>query len=276
MDLIWLHRPDEWDPDPRAQRALRRLVGHSLLHADGVFAISRAAAEDFVRTFGLERERVSVTPLGVRPPALAPVPEHALRERLGLEDARVLLSVAQLRPYKNLGRLISALPALDSEIVLVLVGASTPHEAELRALAAELGVTDRMRILGWVSEAELAGLYALSAAFVLPSLIEGFGLPVLEAMAHGVPVACSDIPALTEVAGDAALLFDPGDQTALDRELRRLLADPGLREDLAMLGHERVAQFRWARTGEASLRGYREAMARRADGREPKARAKAR
>jgi glycosyltransferase involved in cell wall biosynthesis len=263
MDLIWLHRPAEWEPDPRAQRALRRLVVHGLRHADAVFAISRAVADDVVRSFGVPDRRITVTPLGVRPPEVTAVPEQALREQLGLGRARVLLCVAQKRPYKNLEHLIRALPALDPDVMVVLVGSSTPHETQLRRLAGELGVAGRVRLADWVSEAELAGLYALSEAFVLPSLIEGFGLPVLEAMVHGLAVACSDVPALVEVAGDAALLFDPRDQEAIDRGLRRLLGDAELRRDLVARGRERAARFSWARTGEASLRGYREAIAGR-------------
>jgi glycosyltransferase involved in cell wall biosynthesis len=264
MDLIWLHRPAEWEPDPRAQRALRRLVAHGLRHADGIFAISRAAAEDLARSLGVPGERITVTPLGVRPADTAAAPELALREWLELGSARVLLCVAQQRPYKNLAGLIRALPALDADVVAVLVGSRTALETELRGLAADLGVAGRVRLADWVSEAELEGLYALSDGFVLPSLIEGFGLPVLEAMARGLPVACSDVPALVEVAGDAALFFDPRDQESIDDRLRRLLSDPELRRDLAVRGRERAARFSWRRTGEATLGGYRAAIASRA------------
>ncbi|HWF26626.1 MAG TPA: glycosyltransferase family 1 protein, partial [Solirubrobacteraceae bacterium] len=207
--------------------------------------------------------RITVTPLGVRVSEAAAVPEGILRAQLGLGRARVLLCVAQKRPYKNLQGLIRALPALSRDVTAVLVGSSTPHEAELRRLAGDLGVADRVRMTDWVSEAELEGLYAVSEGFVLPSLIEGFGLPVLEAMARGVPVACSEIPALSEVAGDAALRFDPADQGAIDRALRRLLADGDLRRDLVARGLERAAHFSWSRTGAGSLRAYREAIARR-------------
>ncbi len=99
--------------------------------------------------------------------------------------------------------------------MLVLPGYPTAHESELRARAAALGVADDVRFPAWLSSAELEGLWAIARAFVFPSLYEGFGLPVLEAMARGVPVACSNASSLPEVAGDAALLFDPHDEAAI-------------------------------------------------------------
>ena len=189
-DLIWLHRAEEWEPSRFVQRRMRMLVEHCVRHADRVFADSRAAAEDFVQTLGLPRERIDVTPLGVHVPEGAPtVAEAELRARLRLGSARVLLCVAQKRPYKNLQALVRALPELDSDVLLVLPGSPTEHEAQLRSLAEELGVGERVRLVDWISDEELDALYALSEVFVLPSLIEGFGFPVLEAMARGVPVA---------------------------------------------------------------------------------------
>jgi glycosyltransferase involved in cell wall biosynthesis len=209
------------------------------------------------------RERIEVTPLGVHAVADAPADAGSLRVSLGLGGQRIVLCVAQKRPYKNLPSLIRALPYLDEDVALVLVGAPTAHEDELRALAEQLGVAGRVRFPGWLADAELERLYALSQLFVLPSLIEGFGIPVLEAMAHGVPVACSNVSALPEVAGDAALLFDPERQEEVTGAIRRLLDDRALAERLVARGHKRVASFSWKRTGAASLVGYRNAIAAR-------------
>jgi glycosyltransferase involved in cell wall biosynthesis len=262
LDLIWLHRGPEWSPSRRIQRQVRMLVGHSVRHADRLLAISQATAEDYVRTLGVRRERIDVSPLGVRAPSGGPhIPEVELRARLRLGAARVVLCVAQKRPYKNLHCLVRALPKLEQDVVLVLPGASTAYERELRALADELGVAARVRFPNWVSEQELDGLYALSRAFVLPSLIEGFGLPVLEAMVRGVPVACANVPALREVAGDAALLFDPESQVEVTAAVRRLLEDRAFSERLADRGHERASEFTWERTGAATLASYRRAIA---------------
>jgi len=261
-DLIWLHHAEEWDASLRAQRSMRVLVGHGVRHAGRIFADSAAAAEDFVRTLGVPRERIDVTHLGVRPPGAPPqVSEQALRERLRLGSSRILLCVAQKRPYKNLHSLVRALPQLAQDVTLVLPGSPTPYEGELRSIAAQLGVQERVCFPDWLSEDELERLYAASAAFMLPSLIEGFGLPVLEAMARGVPVACSDVSALPEVVGDAALLFDPRRQEDVTGAAARLLSDAPLCAELVQRGHRRVADFSWKHTGAASLAGYRNAIA---------------
>lgn len=264
LDLIWLHRAAEWESSAHVHRRMRVMVNHCVRHADRVFAISHAAADDFVHTLGVRRERIDVTPLGIRAPGGAPpTPEAELRERFGLGRARIVLCVAQKRPYKNLHSLVRALPELDDDVVLVLPGSPTEYEAELRALADELGVSSRVRFPNWLSDEELDGLYALSQAFVLPSLIEGFGIPVLEAMVRGVPVACANISALPEVAGDAALLFDPERQEEVTAAVRRLLDDHALARRLMARGYKHAESFTWRRTGEASLAGYRRAMAAR-------------
>ncbi len=113
---------------------------------------------------------------------------------------------------------------------------------------------------GWISAEELEGLWALAEAFVFPSLYEGFGLPVLEAMARGVPVACSNASSLPEVAGDAAMLFDPHDAVAIAGALRQLLEDEALCDRLRARGVERAAQFTWERTARATLQSYERAL----------------
>src|SRR5439155_25225552 len=138
-----------------------------------------------------------------------------------------------------------------------------PHELEMRCLAARLGLESRVRFVDWVSEDELEALYRASSCFVLPSLIEGFGLPVLEAMARRVPVACSNRPALPEVAGDAALFFDPEDHSAIAACIRRLLGESALATELVERGVERVRSFSWRRTAEATLASYHRAIAGR-------------
>ncbi len=143
----------------------------------------------------------------------------------------------------------------------MLPGYPTWHEDELRARALALGVEHDVRFPAWVSAAELEGLWALARAFVFPSLYEGFGLPVLEAMARGVPVACSNTSSLPEVAGDAALLFDPRDEAAIAGALTRLLGDDALRARLRSLGFARSEQFTWERTARLTLESYGRALA---------------
>jgi glycosyltransferase involved in cell wall biosynthesis len=252
LDLIWLHQGDAWGTRS-AVRTMALLTRISARTAHRVITISESARSDLVRSFGLPEEKIDVTPLGVRPPDAPPQKTSGGRA--------IVLCVAQKRPYKNLPTLIRAVAALDEESpVLVLPGAPTEHEAELRALAGRLGVSDRVRFPAWVSADELEALYAEATCFVLPSLIEGFGLPVLEAMARGVPVACSDRPALPEVAGEAALLFDPTDQNAVTDAVRRLIRDPELRSSLAARGLARVREFTWRRTADLTLTSYRRAV----------------
>jgi glycosyltransferase involved in cell wall biosynthesis len=145
--------------------------------------------------------------------------------------------------------------------VLVMPGYRTDHEDELRELAGHLDVAGDVRFLPWVASAELEGLYRTAACSVFPSLYEGFGLPVIEAMARGVPVACSDRGAVREAAGDAALLFDPEDVDAIRMALERLLADPGLADDLRSRGRALARLYSWDRTAELTRACYERALA---------------
>jgi glycosyltransferase involved in cell wall biosynthesis len=138
----------------------------------------------------------------------------------------------------------------------VLPGYATEHEHQLRERARMLELDADVRFPAWVSAEELEGLWAIARAFVFPSLYEGFGLPVLEAMARGVPVACSNASSLPEVAGDAALLFDPHDEAAIAIALQRLLSDPALVETLRVRGLERARLFTWKRTAQLTLQSY--------------------
>jgi glycosyltransferase involved in cell wall biosynthesis len=259
-DLLWLHQAQHWE-GRRAQRSLRALQRHSARRASRVIAISQAVRRDVIANLGVEERRVDVVHQGVSDRAWTdPVPESDLRRRLELGSSRVVLCVAQKRPYKNLASLIRAVSELrDRDVCVVLPGAPTAHEAELRELADRLGVHERVRFPAWVSDAELEGLYALAHCFVLPSFMEGFGLPVLEAMQRDVPVACSERWALPEVAGDAALLFDPADQAAVTGAVRRLLDDGDLGRELVRRGRLRCRQFAWRRTAELTLAAYRRA-----------------
>jgi glycosyltransferase involved in cell wall biosynthesis len=259
LDLIWLH-PSTTPLSPRARLRARLLFTLCTRAADRILAISEATKQDLVQTLGLEPARIDVTPLAAGEHATEATPEGELRSRLGLGSAPFVLSVAQKQPHKNLEVLLRGLAELDGGVQLVLAGAREAHEAELRRLAGELEVDDRVRFLDWVSAGDLEGLYRSASCFALPSLIEGFGLPVLEAMRQGTPVACSDRSALAEVAGDAALLFDPQDQTAVTEALRRVLGDEALRRSLAERGRRRSRGFTWRRTATETLASYRRAL----------------
>ncbi len=262
-DVIWRQVGHEWGP-PEAVRAMERVPVRAVRGADRVLTGSRAAAADIERELGVDPGRIDVAPYGVDvDPAARATAEGELRARLELGAGPVVLCVAQKRPYKNHASLVRALPALGEDVRLVLPGAPTRYEAELLALATSLGVAGRLRLPAWLADEDLEGLYRLSACLVLPSRVEGFGLPVLEAMARGVPVACSDRASLPEVAGDAALLFDPDDQDAVTSAVRRLLTDRDLARALAARGHRRAATFTWERTARLTLDSWRRAAAAR-------------
>ena len=179
----------------------------------------------------------------------------------GDRQEAVLLTVAAALRHKNLFRLLEAFALLDTpDTRLVVVGHAGLDQERLRARATELGVDERLHFTGWVDEADLEGLYSIATAFVYPSLMEGFGMPVLEAMYRGVPVACSNVSAMPEVAGDAAELFDPTDPAAITAALSRLLGDPLRREELVARGSERWKAFSWERAAEETLAVYERAL----------------
>jgi glycosyltransferase involved in cell wall biosynthesis len=188
--------------------------------------------------------------------------EDEVRRRHALGDRALLLSVSAKRPHKNLVRLLEAHALLPParRPVLVIPGYPTPHEDELRRRSAQLGIEDEVRLLGWIADDELEGLYAAADCFVLPSLYEGFGMPVLEAMSRGLPVACSDRGSLREVAGQAALLFDPESARSIADAIERVLADQALRQRLQGLGREQAARFTWERAARETLASYARAF----------------
>lgn len=238
---------------------MRVLVPLAARRSDRVIVDSHDTGADVRRLLGVPADRLDVIPLGVGvTPGGEPEPEAVLRERYDLGDRRVVLSVSAKRPHKNLERLFEAIAAIAPERrpVVVIPGYPTPYEAELRERGRELGVLDDVRLLDWVSGPELEGLYALADVFAFPSLHEGFGLPVLEAMVRGVPVVCSNRSSLPEVAGDAAILFDPDDPAAITAAIERVLGDPGEAARLRAAGREQAARFAWSATARATAESY--------------------
>jgi glycosyltransferase involved in cell wall biosynthesis len=239
---------------------MKALVPASARRSHRVIVDAASTRRDLALHLGTPQAKVDVVPLGVTPhPAVEPAPEAELRARLGLGNGPVLLTVSAKRPHKNLLRLLDAVALLEDRPVLVLPGYPTPHELELRERAAALGIDAVFP--AWLPAEDLEGLYALAAAFVFPSLAEGFGLPVLEAMTRGVAVACSDRSSLPEVAGDAALLFDPEDPRAIAAAISRLLHDRAEVERLRAAGLVRVREFTWQRTAELTAESYARTLA---------------
>jgi glycosyltransferase involved in cell wall biosynthesis len=239
----------------RLNMGVALLVPLAARRSNVILTDSQASRQDIIEFLGVEPARIAVAPLG---PGLSepdePLPAAELRERLDLGKAPIVLTVAAKRPHKNLERLLDAFRRVETDAVLVVPGFETSFEAELRQQGGE-----RVRFLGWVDDRALDGLYRAATCFVLPSLAEGFGLPVLEAMARGTPVACSDISALREVAADAALYFDPLEAASIGSALEQCLEDVELRARLSPAGQERSRLFTWSRTAEQTVECYERA-----------------
>jgi glycosyltransferase involved in cell wall biosynthesis len=253
-------------PDAHGWRslALRALIPLAARRSDRIIAPSHTTQRDLIRLLHVSPEKVDVVPNGIgMPPAAQWPPEEDVRRRYDLGTGPLLLTVSLKRPNKNLERLLDAFALVPSERrpLLVLAGHATPYQARLEERAARLGVSAQTRFLDWVPGRDLEALYRAATAFVFPSLYEGFGLPVLEAMTRGVPVACSNRGALAEVADDAALLFDPEEPRSIADSIERLLADASERERLREAGFANAARFSWSATAAKTISTYEAALA---------------
>ena len=262
-DLMPLDYPDQY---PAAYVArFRRTVPRITRDADALIAVSRHTKDTIVERLGVAPDRIVVVHHGVddrfRPAPAAQV--AALRSKLGLSGP-YLLFVGTAEPRKNLLRLVDAFAMLcrrrPGDLELVLAGKAAWGSASLRARITARGLGARIRLPGHIAGSDLPALYSGAAMFVLPSLAEGFGMPILEAMACGVPVAASNTTALPEVYGDAALGLDPTNTEAIAFALERVLDDSTLRADLIMRGLKRAACFSWEASARKTL-GVFEAVA---------------
>jgi glycosyltransferase involved in cell wall biosynthesis len=219
-----------------------------------ILADSEATAADVRRHYRLPDARVRVVPLGVDPAFF----ELAARRA----PEPFLLTVSTLHPQKNLDRLLHAFAAFHRkrpEFRLVICGVHGLAAQDLHALRRTLGLDEAVDFPGWIPREDLYDLYRRAWACVLPSTFEGFGLPLLEALAAGVPTACSDIEPLRSMAGDAAVRFDPLDAAALTAAMRRFSDDSPLRARLTAAGLQRAAAFSWRATAEGTLYAMRAA-----------------
>jgi glycosyltransferase involved in cell wall biosynthesis len=261
-DLTWIVAAE---PNERFTVGLwRLLVPPAARAADRLIAVSEDGRRQIMTHLRVPEDRIDVVPEGpgvASPPP--PMPEPELRERLGLGRGPIVLTVSAKRLHKNLDRLIQAFARIQDpqDAQLVLPGNPTRREQGLKRLAGELGVGDRVTFPPYVEPEALEGLYAVATVFAFASLNEGFGLPVLEAMRRGVPVACSNASSLPEVAGDAALLFDPYDVDAIAAAIGTLLRDTQARKRAASAGAERARLFTWGAAADGTLAAYRRAFA---------------
>lgn len=257
-DITFATNP-EWF-SARDLRVLSRAVPWSVKRAARVITVSEVCRRQIIDRYGVPDDRVVTVPNAAGPAARHIDAGEARQElsALGLDVRRpYVLAVGNLQPRKNLVRLIEAfrqIAAEDAGIDLVVAGAQHHRAREVLDAAGDAG--PRIRFTGYVTDRQLAACYALARVFVMPSLFEGFGIPAIEAMAHGVPVACSQGGALPEVCGDAAVYFDPLDVDSIRAGLRRAMNDESLREDLMRRGQARAAHFSWRSSAAQTLSIY--------------------
>jgi glycosyltransferase involved in cell wall biosynthesis len=271
--VVTVHDVFAWSL-PGYSSLLDRLIYRSWLpqvlksRAGAVMTVSRQSQQDIVRFLGFPENKIHRIPYGVNPKfsqlPVTQVQKH-LQDRFNLTSPYILY-VGALTRRKNIERAVQAFSSLTPvypDLRFVLAGPRSWAQTPLGGLIAELDIADKIILTGPLTDRDLPVLYNGSLAFIFPSLYEGFGLPVLEAMACGVPVVTSNVSSLPEVAGEAALLVDPLDVTAIAAAISRLIDDPELRRELSQRGLERARQFTWDRTARETIQVYNSVLAGR-------------
>jgi len=274
-DLIFLFHPETHKPLNRWFLTL--MMPRFLRAADAIIAVSECTRRDAIRFYGITEEKITVIYEGVSPRFRPASPEavRAVREKYSLPE-HFILYVGTIEPRKNLTALLEAfhhflatcsslsapcdLRPATCDLRLVIVGKKGwLYESFFHRLR-ELGLDDRVIFTGYVPDEDLPAIYSAADLFVFPSLYEGFGLPVLEAMACGVPVVCSNTSSLPEVAGDAALLVDPTDVRALAGAMEEVLTDEGKRKEMRERGLRQAAKFSWEKAAAMTLKVYQDVL----------------
>ena len=247
---------------------LRSIIYGSAKSADGVLTLSHQVKNDIIRSYHLPQESIEVTHLAVDHDAfmLHGSPDtNTVKARYGLPERFILYAASSL-PHKNHERLFLAFKQVRDRIPglkLVLTGARDKGGDTLIHMMQTMGIGQDVLLLGWLPFGDVPSIYRASEAFIFPTLHEGFGLPVLEAMACGIPVVCSKIEPLLEVAGDAALFVDPYSPDRITRGIFAVLSDRTLRDKLIQKGLERAKQFTWESTARTTLQFLKSVHARR-------------
>jgi glycosyltransferase involved in cell wall biosynthesis len=264
-DLSWIRYP-ETHPAERVE-IMNRLFPRSLARADHVITDAAYTREEIISQFGVSPDRITSVPLGARG-VFRPREEDECRYVLSNHDLAYrsfVLCVGTLEPRKNLEFMIRTYAAMPDRFrarrPLVIVGMKGWLTSSLESVMQPLVASGQVRPLGFVSEEDLAILYASAAVLVYPSLYEGFGLPPLEAMSSGTPVIVSDRSTLPEVVGDAGVLVDPSDSVGLENALIRLVEDRDYWEDRRAASLDRSAKFSWGRCAKETLAIYRKVLA---------------
>jgi glycosyltransferase involved in cell wall biosynthesis len=254
-DLSFARDPDSTAPGLRDY--LNAVVPRSVKRATHLIAVSQATKDDLVELYRTPAEKISVLYEGVDP-IFKPTPSPAIRQKYGLGDGPFILAVSTLQPRKNFQRLIQALAHLPKDYKLVIAGGKGWLYDDIFAEAERLAVRGRVQFPGFVPDSDLPALYTEAAVLAYPSLYEGFGLPLLEAMACGTPTVTSNVSCLPEVAGGASVLVDPFDAEAIAAGIVEAATQ---REQWVEKGFRRAAQFRWEESARQLIGLYRKVSA---------------
>lgn len=261
-DLVWKHAGETMRPVSRWLDAT--LMPEAVRLADRIITVSAHTAKDLIGEIPNAKGKVQPIPLGVS--RLAPASTRESLASLGLKEP-FFLFVGTLEPRKNLVRLLEAFSRLPDNLrqsaVLAIAGGKGWGGVDVATIAEKYGVRDRVRVLGYVNEEQLATLYTHALFLAMPSLYEGFGLPLLEAMSRGTPVLTSDCASMPEVAGDAGILVAPHDVESISQGLSELLGNSVQRGLFASRAIANAGRFSWERATEETLRVFEDAIAAR-------------
>ncbi|MFL7839095.1 MAG: glycosyltransferase family 4 protein [Candidatus Promineifilaceae bacterium] len=258
-DLSFIHFPDTFPPV--LVNYLNRVVPWSVSRAAHVLADSNSTKMDLMEQWAVPEDKITVLYSGVNQdyqPVKDPLLLDKVKKIYDLGDAPYLLSVGTIQPRKNYQMLIQAFASIAGSYPhnLFIAGGKGWLEDNMMAEAARQGIADRVRFLGFIADEHLPALYSAASLFLFPSLYEGFGLPVLEAMACGVPAVISNSSSLPEVGGEAALHLDPRQPEAWSEGMDRVLSDPGLAAAMVDAGFEQVQRFSWEKSAQELLDIY--------------------
>ncbi|MBI2025951.1 MAG: glycosyltransferase family 4 protein, partial [Candidatus Levybacteria bacterium] len=252
MDLSFIHFPNLF-----VKKDLYQLVNwtrYSVKNASKIFTISESSKSDIIDVYGVGKDKIHVTYPGIKEAVNVRIlTMDDLRKKFGI-DKNYILFVGTLQPRKNIVKLIEAFSKIEREnLILVIVGKKGWLYEDILSAPQKFNVSDRVKFLDFVQDQDLPSLYKNALCFVLPSLYEGFGLPILEAMKYGCPVLTSNVSSLPEAGGEAAIYFDPQDANDIKEKIEKVINSPKLRDEMIEKGKQQVKKFSWEKTARQTL-----------------------
>jgi len=254
LDVSYIYFPELFKKRDLYQ--LKLWGGYSIGKAKKIITISESSKNDIMKTYKVKEDKISVIYPGIKqlPAESKELAMSDLNNKFGI-DGEYILFVGTLQPRKNVTKLIEAFAKIKKrDLKLVVVGKKGWLYEDILSAPQKFGVEDRVKFLDFVSDEDLPSLYKNALCFVLPSLYEGFGLPVLEAMQYGCPVLTSNVSSLPEAGGDAAVYFDPEDANDIAQKIDEVVSDSSLRQEMVKKGYNQIKKFSWEKAAKETLR----------------------